>query len=58
MSLRMKVYVVAPDGGRETIVEPYEYEGDGVPMGSLQLPKCTCPRCAPRAQQPAERTAS
>ncbi len=54
----MKVYVVAPDGGRETIVEPYEYEGDGVPMGSLQLPKCTCPRCAPRAQQPAERTAS
>ncbi len=54
----MTVYVVASDGGRETIVEPYEYEGDEVPMGSLQLPNCTCPRCIARVQRLPERTAS
>lgn len=54
----MKVYVVSADGERRTIAEAFEYEGDGLPLVSMELPPCRCPQCLLRTRRLSERTAS
>lgn len=59
MSLRMRVYLVSADGERRTVTEEFEYEGDQLPLVSMEMPRCRCPRCVPRsARQSAEQAAA
>jgi len=55
----MRVYLVSADGERRTITEAFEYEGDLLPLVSMEMPRCRCSRCVPRsARQSAERVAA
>ncbi len=51
--IRLRVYQVTPEGEGDTIVEPFEYEGDAVAIQAMELPPCECPRCRDRTERAA-----